>query len=331
MKHAAAISTLILSLTAGFSVRAESLDLKGFEAAFKAHPPQKIEAPVNLDTIALSTTGSAASEIWETDMSGWRTVRDVTQPALISVLPKRGTANGAAIVIAPGGGFFNLSIDTEGLEVAKYLAERGIACFVLKYRLDATPADVDGYWKVVASRFANFNPKQTHADIASPSVALAQADGLAALKWVRDHAAGYGIDAHRIGFMGFSAGGITTMNIATAYDAGSRPDFIGVIYGGMPERAVPADAPPAFVLVAADDPLLAYAAVPIFDAWRSAGKSAELHIYANGGHGFGTKKQGKSSDHWLEDYFNWLVAEGLAKTAPASARTGAPPPQTKTK
>jgi acetyl esterase/lipase len=314
MKQAVIVSTLILSLSASLSLHAQSLDLKAYEAVFKAHPPQKIAAPADLHSIALSNTGSPASEIWETDMTGWRTVRDVTQPSLISVLPKRGTANGTAIVIAPGGGFFNLSIDTEGLQVANYLAEHGIVCFVLRYRLDSTPADVDGYWNALAVRFANVNPKQTHADLAYPSVTLAQADGLAALTWVRDHAADFGIDAHRIGFMGFSAGGITTMNVATAYDARSRPDFIGVIYGGMPERAVPADAPPAFVVVAADDPLLGYAAAPIFDAWRSAGKPAELHIYANGGHGFGSKKQGTSSDHWLDDYLNWLIANHFAKT-----------------
>jgi acetyl esterase/lipase len=172
----------------------------------------------------------------------------------------------------------------------------------------------------MAARFTEFDPKQTHNEMASPAVALAQADGLAAMQWVRTHAADYGIDPQKIGFMGFSAGGATTMNVATAYDSASRPNFIGVIYGAMPERAVPTDAPPAFVSVAADDSLLAYASTPIFDAWRSAGKSAELHIYAKGGHGFASKNQGTSSDHWLEDYFNWLVAGGWAKaSAPAPA------------
>lgn len=320
MKLLALISMSILMLGGGTGAQAQDVkqQLKAYEAVFKAHPPKRIPAPADLKVIALSSSGSPTSEIWEIDASGWRTVRDVTQPALIPVVPKRGTANGTAIVIAPGGGFFNLSMDTEGLEVAKYLAHRGIVCFVLKYRLDSTPADVDGFWNVIAAKFSEFNPKQTHSEMASPAVALAQADGLAALQWVRAHAADYGIDAHRIGFMGFSAGGATTMNVATAYDSTSRPDFIGVIYGAMPERPVPADAPPAFVLVAADDSLLAYASTPIFDAWRAAGKSAELHIYAKGGHGFGTKKQGTSSDHWLEDYFNWLVAGGWAKAAPAA-------------
>ena len=312
MKYLASMSCLLLTLIAGVAAAAQAPDLKAYEAFFKAHPPQKIAAPADLNTIALSSIGSPASEIWETD-GHWRTVRDVTQPALLPVLPQPGTANGTALIIAPGGGFLNLSMDTEGLEVAQYLAARGIACFVLKYRLNDTPADVDGYWNALAALFGNINPKQTQSDLSSAAVAMAQADGLAALQWVRGHSKDYGIDAQRIGFMGFSAGGITAMNVATAYEPASRPNFIGVIYGAMPQRAVPQDAPPAFILVAADDPLLGYAATPIFDAWRAAGKSAELHVYANGGHGFGTKKQGKSSDHWLEDYFNWLVAEGWAK------------------
>jgi len=321
MKHLALISILAVSLTGGAGAEAQDLkqQLKAYEAAFKAHPPRKIAAPADQKAIALLSSGSPASEIWE-NAGGWRTVRDVTQPALIPVAPKRASANGTAIVIAPGGGFFSLSMDAEGLEVAKYLSKRGVTCFVLKYRLDPTPADTDGFWDVMAARFTEFDPKQTHNEMASPAVALAQADGLAAMQWVRTHAADYGIDPQKIGFMGFSAGGATTMNVATAYDSASRPNFIGVIYGAMPERAVPTDAPPAFVSVAADDSLLAYASTPIFDAWRSAGKSAELHIYAKGGHGFASKNQGTSSDHWLEDYFNWLVAGGWAKaSAPAPA------------
>jgi len=312
MKHVMSLSFLIASLITGCIVRAEVPGLKAYETFFKAHPPQKIAAPTDLNAIALSSAGSVAGVIWETD-GRWRTARDVTQPALIPVLPPPGTGNGTALIIAPGGGFLSLSMDTEGLEVAKYLAARGIACFVLMYRLNNTPADVDGYWNAIAALFGNVNPKQTHSDLSSPAVSMAETDGLAALKWVRGHASDYAIDPKRVGFMGFSAGAITAMNVATAYDSASRPDFLGIVYGAMPERAVPRDAPPAFILVAADDPLLAYAATPIFDAWRAAGKSAELHIYAKGGHGFGTKKQGTSSDHWLEDYFNWLVAEGFAK------------------
>lgn len=281
-----------------------------FAAMFQAHPPQKIATP-DLKAIPLSDSGSPDSNIWET-MEGWRTLRNVTQPAIYPVLPAPGTANGSAVIIAPGGGFLTLAFDTEGYEVAKYLSARGITCFILTYRIDPTPPDVEGLGKTIFSRFAAPKPRMTHADSSFASVPLAQADGLAAMAYVRGHAGDFGIDAHKIGFMGFSAGGMTTMNVATAYDAATRPDFIGVIYGGGPERPVPADAPPAFIALAADDPLLGYASIPIFDAWREAGKDAELHIYAHGSHGFGMRHVGTSSDHWIEDYYNWLVAEHLA-------------------
>src|SRR5271168_5286250 len=203
MKHPAAIGFLLLLLFTACAARAQDAALKAYEGFFKAHPPQKIAAPNDLKPIALSSAGSPDSVIWETD-GRWRTVRDVTQPALIPVMPQPGSGNGSALIIAPGGGFLNLSMDTEGLEVAQFLAARGVACFVLMYRLDDTPADIDGYWNVIAARFSNIDSKQTFSTLSSPAVAMAEADGLAAIEWVRTHANAFGIDAQRIGFMGFS-------------------------------------------------------------------------------------------------------------------------------
>ena len=282
---------------------------KEFEALLKSHPPQPASPP-DLQAIRLSQTGSPATAQWET-MEGWRTVRNVTQPALYPVRPDAGKANGTSVIIAPGGGFLTLSFDTEGMEVAKYLAARGITCFVLTYRVDPTPKDIDGLVHAILGRMGHAPPKMTHGDIASPAEPLAQADGLSAIAYVRTHSSDYSLDPSRIGFLGFSAGGRTTMNVATAYEAKTRPDFVGVIYGAMPKRPVPSDAPPAFIALAADDPLLGYASTPIFDAWRDAGKSVELHIYAHGSHGFGMRKVGTSADHWIDDYYNWLLAEHL--------------------
>lgn len=300
-------------LAAPFAANAQDAGFDGFLAMFKANPPQTV-APPAIKAIPLAQTGSADTALWET-FEGWRTVRNVTQPALYPVLPAAGTANGTSVIIAPGGAFLSLSFDTEGMEVAKYLAARGITCFVLTYRLDATPKDIDGFGRAIGARIGKAPPKMTHGEITSPAEVLAQADGLAAVAYVRSHAAEYGIDTHKIGFMGFSAGGMTTMNVATSYTPASRPDFIGVIYGASPVRPVPADAPPAFIALAADDPLLGYASVPIFDAWREAGKSAELHVYAHGSHGFGMRKVGTSAEHWIEDYYTWLVAEHLTTAA----------------
>jgi acetyl esterase/lipase len=284
-----------------------------FEAILKAHPPQPAAAP-QIKAIALSKEGSPSTAQWE-KMEGWLTVRNVTQPALYPVVPDKGKANGTSVIIAPGGAFLTLSFDTEGMEEAKYLAARGITCFVLTYRVDPTPKDVAGLIKAIMDRMSHAPPNMTHGEIIAPAESLAQIDGLRAIEYVRSHAVEYSIDPNKIGFIGFSAGGMTAMNVATAYEPKSRPNFVGVIYGAMPKRPVPKDAPPAFIAVAADDPLLAHASAPIFDAWQSAGKSAELHIYAHGSHGFGMRKVGTSADHWIDDFYNWLVGEHLTTLA----------------
>jgi acetyl esterase/lipase len=285
--------------------------MQAMEAFLAAHPPQPI-APAEEASIPLSAEGSAGSENW-VEMFGHRTVRNVTQPALYPVLPAAGKANGTAVVIAPGGAFLSLAFDNEGMMVAKYLAQQGVASFVLKYRLDRTPEGSAEFLRVVGERMRGSKPGRTHVDPAeSRAIPLAQEDGLAAVRWVRGHAAEYGIDRARIGIIGFSAGAITAMNVATAYDAASRPDFVGAIYGAAPERPVPKDAPPAFIAVAADDGIFAQASVPIFQAWRAAGKSAELHIYAAGEHGFSMRNVGTSADHWQEHFVQWLKGTKLA-------------------
>ncbi|WP_020655606.1 alpha/beta hydrolase [Massilia niastensis] len=280
-------------------------------AAFFAANPPKPASPATEASIPLLTAGSPATETWET-MFGHRTVRNVTQPAVYPVRPAPGKANGTALVIAPGGAFLSLSFDTEGMMLANYLAERGVTCFVLKYRLDSTPTDTAGFMRTVGARMRSAKPRMTRGDlIDSKAQPLAQQDGLAAIQWVRTHASDYGLDPQRIGIIGFSAGGMTAMNVATGYSAASRPDFVGVIYGGAPERPVPKDAPPIFVALAADDGLLGYAGVPIFEDWRAAGKLAELHIYAAGEHGFGMRGVPTSADHWPEHFVQWLKASHL--------------------
>jgi acetyl esterase/lipase len=281
-----------------------------FARMARANPPKSVAAP-SIKPIPLAAIGSPATATWET-MFGQTTVRNVTQPALYPVPPAAGKANGAAVVIAPGGAFLSLSFDSEGLLVARYLAERGVTCFVLTYRLEPTPKDPGAFMQVVEKRFSTPRPGRTRIDPAeSPAIALAQEDGLAAIRYLRAHAADYGLDPKRIGMLGFSAGGMTAMNVATAYDASSRPDFIGVIYGAAPARQVPPDAPPAFIALAANDPLLGHASVPIFEDWRAAGKPVELHVYAAGDHGFGMRHTGTSADNWIAHFVQWLQAARL--------------------
>ena len=269
-------------------------------------PPQH-----DLAQIPLGKDGATSSpgELWE-EMGNQRILRDVTAPTITPFLPDHGKANGAAVIIAPGGGFMMLSMDNEGTLVARWLAAHGIAAFVLKYRLNPTPADPVKFRDQMAQLLATPGPQVARSLSATPAVALAQQDGLDAIRYVRTHAAQFQIDPQRIGFIGFSAGGMTAMNVATGYDAASRPDFVASIYGDMPNRPVPKDAPPLFTAVAADDPLLANAAEPMFNAWRNAGKPAELHIFEAGSHGFGLVKKGTSSDHWIDEFYWWLQARG---------------------
>jgi acetyl esterase/lipase len=246
--------------------------------------------------------------LWQT-----RVVYNVANPTLTLLLPPPSIATGAAAVICPGGGFFALSIDSEGLDVARWLTDKGVACFVLKYRL--VECHTDDPTKEITSR-------GRLDDIVAPVVKLAAADGKAAVAYVRLHAKDFGINPDRIGIIGFSAGGTVAAAVGFGYEPASRPDFVAPIYlqydwTGKPP--VPADAPPMFILAASDDLLgLAPHSVALYTDWTKARKSAELHLLAKGGHGFGMRKQNLPSDHWIELFADWLAGQGFLKTATAS-------------
>ncbi|HLG89574.1 MAG TPA: alpha/beta hydrolase [Alphaproteobacteria bacterium] len=231
---------------------------------------------------------------------------NVTRPTITPVLPDKAKATGAAIVIAPGGGFKFLSIDSEGFMVARWLADRGIAAFVLKYRLDATPSEPDAFKKNVMALFA-----AAGASGPLPDHAQAVADTQTAVKVVRQHAAEWGLDPHRVGLIGFSAGADAALKAILADEPASLPDFAGLIYGPMGGVAVPKDAPPVFVAFAANDPIFGGKGYGLIDSWMTAKRPVELHVYEKGGHGFGMRPQGASSDHWIEEFYWWLDARGL--------------------
>jgi acetyl esterase/lipase len=238
-------------------------------------------------------------------------VTNVSQPTLTAYLPATANANGTSVIICPGGGFHALSINSEGVEVAKWLNAKGVAAFVLKYRL--VPTGEDGVQELMAKIG---NRKKMEEDNALV-VPMAAADGLAAVSYVRRHAAEFGISPNRIGLMGFSAGGTVTALVAFQYTAESRPDFIAPIYpylGAIKEAAMPKDAPPMFVAAATDDQLgLAPDSLSIYGKWIGEKKSAELHLYSKGGHGFGMRKQNLPSDQWIDRFGDWLQVQGLLK------------------
>jgi acetyl esterase/lipase len=128
---------------------------------------------------------------------------------------------------------------------------------------------------------------------------------------VRANARDWGVDPRRIGVVGFSAGALLTLSLATSADAAIRPDFAAPIYGALrPGLAPGADAPPLFIAAASDDQLLPGRSLPIYQAWAAARRPAELHLYDHGGHGFGMEHQGATSDHWIDDFAAWLTEHG---------------------
>ncbi len=236
-------------------------------------------------------------------------VRNIAQPRLLAYLPDPAVATGTAVVVCPGGAFNFLSIELEGTEIARWLCARGIAAFVLTYRVAQTEARDEDLIKQLQERFTNLMKLMELMQQIEP---LAIADGQQAIKVVRQRAAEWGIAPERIGILGFSSGGVVTTGAAMQYDEESRPNFAAPIYPAFSGRgiAVPTDAPPLFLLAANDDPMGVGASLPLYSAWRDAGHPVELHLYAQGGHGFGMKKQGLPSDDWIERFSEWLQAQG---------------------
>jgi acetyl esterase/lipase len=242
------------------------------------------------------------SKVWNEDV-----VANVTRPTLTIFKPSPELKNGTAVVICPGGGFMALSIATEGTNVGKYLAAKGVTAFVLKYRLAHTGEDAtQEFGALYADR-----PK--YDEMIKNVTPLALADGLAAVAYVRQHAAEWGISPDHVGIIGFSAGGFIVAEVAVQYAPEGRPAFVAVIYGGLTRDArVPTDAPPMFIAAATDDQLgLAPQSIALYQKWTNAHKSAELHMYAKGGHGFGMRQQNIPTDHWIDRFADWLQLEGF--------------------
>lgn len=239
-----------------------------------------------------------------------RILYNITEPELIHFPAPKEKANGTSIIVAPGGAFHILAIDNEGLHIAQWLNDLGISAFVLKYRLVKIESD---------NPFETLMPLMQDKDkldsINAPVVEMAKNDGIAAMDFVRSNSKSLGIDPEKIGFMGFSAGGTVTMSVALSAPEELKPDFLAPIYlyrkavlgNVMPQRTTP-----IFIAVASDDELeFMPHSLTLYQDWHEAGHPSELHIYENGGHGFGFAKKGTSSDQWTSDFENWLKSRGL--------------------
>lgn len=299
IKHAICAFALLIGTAASAQTRDDYVEIPG--------PSQN--GAIALPTVPADTIDK---EQWWAQDNVVR-LRNVTVPTLTPVLPA-GTSTGAAVIVAPGGGFLGLAIDHEGWQVARWLANHGIAAFLLKYRVLPTPADNERYNReneaMRTGGKASFAPPSD-----TPPEALA--DGLAALRYLREHSADYEIDPHRVGFLGFSAGGFLSRSVVE-HGGTYAPDFVAPIYPSMAPMQVPTNAPPMFVAIAADDFLLKMNPdMPLLHDYRAASGSIEFHLLANGGHGFGLAKgtEGMASEDWIESLYRWMGVVGVLGTA----------------
>ena len=273
-----------------------------------------IPTPARSDAIALGTgslRGATARESWY-HQYGRNFARNVTVATLTPYLPDPANATGTAVIVAPGGGFRSLSMENEGSDVARALAARGVAAFVLKYRLNQTPADMAAFERSMAEMFAGAGRPRTRPNVRPdvPSLAPQLADSRAAFALVRRRAGEWHVDPNRVGMVGFSAGAMLTLQ--TALQApDTRPAFIGIIYGPLQAVTVPAQAPPMFVALAADDPIFGGRDFGLVQSWIAAKRPVEFHLYEQGGHGFGMYPKTTTSTGWFNAFASWLEMHGL--------------------
>lgn len=253
---------------------------------------------------APGSAGKSGDEVVEVTRSGERNITNIHQPSLIPYLPAADKANGVAIVIAPGGGHSKLCIDHEGHNLASWLAEHGVAAFVLKYRL--------------------CREKDSTYTLDEHAVG----DMQRALRLVRARAKEWHVDPQKVGALGFSAGGELAFLAAMQPGEGQsdatdeverqsgRPNFQCLIYPGKSGRiTVDKQMPPAFIVCGYGDRQdIAHGMAEVYLKFKEAGVPAELHIYAAAGHGFGVRKNSSgAASRWPERLQEWLADTVLAK------------------
>ncbi len=276
-----------------------------------------LEAPAEPNAIPLGTGNVKGQEAPETWFQQWGDpmARNISKATLTPFLPEPGKANGTAVIVAPGGGFRWLSMGNEGWEVAEALAARGIAAFVLKYRLHPTPESLDDFSQSMNRTFAAAaeNSGSSGEKVAPapprPDLSNQLQDAEAAYKMIVQRAKEWGVDINRIGMMGFSAGAGLTMH-ATLNSSTMKLAFIAPVYGGMGPVEVPKDAPPMFNVIATDDFLFG-GQFGVIKSWYEAGIPVEFHLYQNGGHGFGLGNPDRTSNRWFDAFIHWLDVNKL--------------------
>jgi acetyl esterase/lipase len=247
-------------------------------------------------------------------------VKNVSQPTMTIYAPQ-GNNTGAAVVVFPGGGFEILAMDLEGTEVCDWLTSRGVTCVLLKYRVPSEPYR----WQC--------NCRPHNLSLSVPALQDAQR----ALRLVRAHAAEWHLDPHKVGVLGFSAGGYLVAEASTNFkrpvyapvDAvdkeSSRPDFALAIYPGHlateegklnPHVPVSRDTPPTFLLQAEDDHVDGVNQAQVYyEALKNADVPVEMHLYAEGGHAFGLRATSRPITRWPALAETWMAGLGILPAA----------------
>lgn len=271
-----------------------------------------LEAPKEPNAIPLGTGSVKDQPAPETWFRQWGDpmARNISKATLTPFFPEKGKANGAVVIVAPGGGYRWLSLGNEGWEVAEALAKKGITAFVLKYRLFPTAESLEEFsaWMNRPRPVPQKSDENTKTNTPTPPMQMdlsnQLADAEAAYAMIVKNAKEWGVDTQRIGMIGFSAGAGLTMH-ATLHSKTMKLAFIGPIYGGMGPVTVPENAPPMFNVIASDD-FLFNSQFGVIDSWFKAKRPVEFHLYQNGGHGFGLGNPNRTSNRWFDAFIHWL-------------------------
>ncbi len=253
----------------------------------------------------------AQAEVVERNPDGGSTIRDVVDPTMNVYLPDPAIANGAAVIIAPGGALRVLGVPDYENSTARWLNEQGIAAFVLHYRLLPSSHELEGTLTIM-DEFPRGNANPFPNDpVMSQTIDNAIADGQRAVQIVRERAGQWGIDPHRVGMLGISAGGAVIIGATVRPSEGGRPDFLISSFGpSVIDVDVPEDAPPLFMAVRQYHPNVARALVTLWQVWTEAGESAELHIY----HQLEERPFLGPTGKWLEDAHHWMQEREIVPT-----------------
>lgn len=262
-------------------------------------PPPETVQPVLRPSLPVADAACQDAEQWER-MFEQTNVRNVTCPRLYPVKPKPGKANGKAVIVVPGGGYQFVSIEQEGFRVADALAARGYTAYVLKYRTLATPRDNGAYMAAMAKLFGNLG-KGELSDNPAAVDDLAKAIGM-----VRSEAASQGLDAAKLGVVGFSAGARTAIRLIENKPEARQAENIALVYPPMTQVVKDGPRPPLFLAIAVDDPLFVQGGLGLLQGWLTQSPKVEAHLYSAGSHGFGMAAKGSTSDLWIDQYIAWL-------------------------